>query len=243
MVTAFIPTPMDGPPRPDGKRRVLARSISRGALHPWLFPLLWCTTLAAGIVLWKAYAWSPALIVSFLTALSGLETSLVKLHVQLEKREFAKAASVSGRERTLAPLVVVSLFCGIIIGYLLLPLLVDALLEPAGEVKILSVVEATQPATVRWRNLASDQDVRVLVRQEGNHADLVEPCVGHGSRGFMSCELVIGGEQAAGVFEIRVVSVPRTVSEHLGASPPEGLYLSPWPNGIQVLTTKTVTRK
>jgi len=222
------------------------RPSRRGLFNPWLLPILGTMTLATGVALWIAFAWPAALVVTFVTAVCGLAKALIELHLLFEKREVEANQKTALRRRKklgLAPVVSAALLLGIGVGYVILPGLVDTILQPSGAMKVPATVDAAPTADVYWQNVPSGEEVRVFVRATGSSIDFVQRCRGQGRRGVMSCELEVGGVDAEGKFEIIVARLAQRVSEQLTSSPVEGAYLTGLPEGAQILVSKSVSRK
>jgi len=239
-------TPVNPPENKPATSGEMPRRIPPAAVgRTWLLTLIGAVTLFSGIAVWLAYQWPPALIISFVTAVCGLAKVLIELHLLFERRDREAGVNTKTTRRRkimLAPVVSASLLFGIAIGYIGLPRVIDAAWQPSADVSVPANVDADQPVVVSWRNMPADEDVRVFVKAKGSSINFIQPCRGRGHRGSIVCQLEMGGSEAAGTFEIRVVRVAHELSEELGKSLPEEAYLSSWPEGAQVLVVKTVNR-
>jgi hypothetical protein len=242
MSTSSVLPPENRPAPGENSSGAAIDRRSRG--RTWFLAFTGAITLIASVAVWLAYQWPPALVISFVTAICGLTKALIDLHLVFEKREVTANPKTTRRrrKRMLTPVVSASLLLGMAIGYFGLPPLIDAGWQPSADVSVPANVNADQPAVVNWRNIPDDEDIRVFVRAKGSSINFIQPCRGRGRRGSMLCELEMGGSEAAGSFEIRVVRVAHNLSEGIANSPPEGAYLSTWPEGAQVLVAKTVNR-
>jgi hypothetical protein len=195
-------------------------------------------------VIWGWQAGSA--IFAFATAVGGLARFLIEIQLKWEdipQHDHAAKRRLLSR-RPLAPVITTAVVAGVFIGTFVVPLLVGFGLQPTAALEIPDQVRARQELRVSWRNLTALDDVRVLVRPLGQSTEFILACRAPGSRrGATTCTADIGGADDEGKpFEIRVIRLPRPVSEALIKEAVEQDYIERLPEGAELLTSKAVTR-
>ena len=196
--------------------------------------------------------WGPAAgvaAVAFAAGLFGLARVLIDLYLRL--LQFVTPGKRTQRVATqktkweLAPLVVSTLLLGLALGLEVLPRLRDWATRPAAWLEVPHQVNSRQELRVLWRNIPQEDDVRLLVREQGQLADFIQPCRAPGStRGMMDCEAEVGGGEDSGkIFEFRVIRLPRDRSEQLTREMEKQDYITRLPNEAQLVGSEVVKRQ
>lgn len=219
----------------------LPRMLSALALVGFLMIVV---ALGASVI-WGWQAGSA--IFAFATAVGGLARLLIEIQLKWEDVPQLHGQAAKRRlpsRRPLAPVITTAVVAGVLIGTFVVPLLVGFGLQPTAAIEIPDQVRARQELRVSWRNLTALDDVRVLVRPLGQSTEFILTCRAPGSRrGATTCTADIGGADDQGKpFEIRVIRLPRPVSEALIKEAAEHDYIERLPEGAELLTSKAVTR-
>lgn len=233
--------PSEAPqPVPSTASKRVPRMLSALTLVAFLTIVL--ALLASVVWGWQA----GSAIFAFAMAVGGLAKLLIEVQIKWEdvpQRGYA-AKRHRTRRRPLAPVITTAVVAGILIGTFVVPPLVGFGLQPSARLEIPDRVVSRQELRVSWRNLTPLDDVRVLVRAHGQSTDFIQSCRAPGSRrGATTCTADIGGADDAGKpFEIRVIRLPRSVSEGLANQVTELGYVERLPEGAEMLSSKVVTR-
>lgn len=235
-----------GPPQ---KMRGASMAGSELARRVWVLALLAALTLMFAAAAGSTYGWpAAAAVIAVVTTFSGLTKALVDLHVVFEKRavEVLSTDELPRRRRRplLAAIIGLSFF-GVLAGYLLVPSIAEFSTRPVAGIAIPAEVNAVQPVRLYWHNLTADDEIRVLVREQGDTTNFIAPCHGGGARfGEVACEVDVGGQEDAGRwFEVRVVRIPRKIGEQITATSAQDGYLRELPNEAVVLASRLIQRK